>query len=721
MDEEEAGEAVIAAVQITNPMERSLLLAMLRNDIGTVRAIVDAGFRFHQEPQDLPNNIAGMPMPFNGLTPSDPFRQIYLSYIANGHLEMTEMMLKAGADMDCKTMFLGDGPLTLAVQIEDRDVRWKMVKMLMDAGLRPVDENLKNRSTSVHEAVYKNDIELVKLFLAAGAQLNCIDHPGLRSPLHCAVSMVIRDESYFDMIKQLVELGADINITTKDGSTVLHYLIEYQEYNEEKTWKILKFLLDLGANLNVTNNAKVSPLAMAAAEDQLELVEKMIQAGADVNISKQCTGSPMQLAVSRNNLTMVELLLKRGANIDARDEDGNNILYYAAQLQVYRPKHSLNSEEMILGRGGLKATENLAIIKKIVALGVPVDCPEYGKYKPFASALRFGNMAAVNFFVENGIEVENSGVRFPLHQAAYNQNQEVMKYLIEKRLYDVDERNDLGLTPLYIAAGSKRFSCVFDLVTAGADVNLSCKEIDQDDPSQTCQRTPLSKAMITAPLMALSKAHPSSIFGHRGDFRITSFLISAGANISTPDVFLAYKLLITLYKHDLESNRNSDEKYHSDQLFYISPLIAQIALLKDQNRPMKFDYENYFLTSTPHALELFEQCSTQLELLKTSTLFESLTLYDVLIGKDITHLVNNEKVVAILDSPKNYEMFRMYFCRLRDHRMIAEAKQALMNDAIGVLKKLLQSQFDEQPFILHSILSKLQIKDLINLSSMIKQ
>ncbi|KAJ8675656.1 hypothetical protein QAD02_011442 [Eretmocerus hayati] len=123
----------------------------------------------------------------------------------------------------------------------------------------------------------------------------------------------------------------------------------------------------------------------------------------------------------------------------------------------------------------------------------------------------------------------------------------------------------------------------------------------------------------------------------------------------------------------------------------------------------------------PGSLELFEQCTTQLELLKTSTLFESVTLYDVLIGKDIIHLVNNEQVLAILNSPKINETFNMYSFRLRYCLMIPGAKPALMDDATGALRKLLRSYFDGHLSILQIILSKLQNKDLIKLSSMIKQ
>ncbi|KAJ8665052.1 hypothetical protein QAD02_006714 [Eretmocerus hayati] len=731
--------AALIQAGITDPVQQVLAVAMyFRPNIDAVRDIVNSGFKFRLERQILVREVtSGQRLPRIG-SPGEFFRSVYLNYIATGNLHMTELMLMAEADMDCMNS-LSYGPLQLATLIRDRDIRWKMVKMLMSAGVKPVNENLKYYcTTSVHLAVSVRDIELVKLYLDAGASLNCLDICKIQSPLHLAAIQAVNDETQFELVKQLVLLGANVNITNRKGWTVLHHLSAWSYAHRESLWKLMELLLDLGADLNIIDQDHVSPLAVAASTGQYKLVEKMMEAGADVNISKRCTGSPLQLAVSSNKPAIVNLLLEKGADINVRDDDGNNILCYAAinlKISEQRPRVITEASQLISITSEEKS-HNLNILKIILSRNVPIDCPEYGQYKPMDSAIRSGNFVAVDLFCKNGLDLKTSSVPFPLHQAAYSGNGEIMKYLLDKRLYDVDEVDDSGLTPLLIAASHRFCAPALELIKSGADVNKGFKEvISIKEAHNLCFRSPLSKVILLKFLAPLNPMAFWENFSHQyaSHYSIFDVLLSAGANIDSYDIFQACQILFdsnrnrprgALINPDGRIDGNPARKDNLDLIFteaIIKPLIKQVALLKMQKRRFKFPgVEKVFAENVPEYFQLMEEYSTELEVMKTSTLFEDVTFYDLLIGKDVTHIVNNDRVIAKLESTEISQMFTMYHSRLNYCFVIATAKRKAMDDAIQVLNKLVGSHINELYLILHKIMTHLQIKDLLTLSSMMQ-
>ncbi|KAJ8664762.1 hypothetical protein QAD02_006424 [Eretmocerus hayati] len=303
VDNEDA--AVAVADPIYNNLKESMNEGIKRNDLVTVCGIVESGFKYRfEEPVNIrriESHEGGCECQNHKVQPG-PY-PAYLNSIALGNIEMINLVLKAKPDLDCMNSY-GYGPLHLASSIKDHDTRWSMVKMLMNAGVTVVDDGLP--STCVHQAVAVDDFELVKYFLQAGAQLNCLDLSD-RSVLHIAYMYISG---------------------RKRKSTFLHFVAK----DDWCWWEMVKLVLDLGAQLNIMDVDNISPLASAASGGNIEVVKNMIDAGADVNITKQCTGSPLQFAVSGCSKDIVELLLEQGADIKVEDEDGKNLLFYATQI-----------------------------------------------------------------------------------------------------------------------------------------------------------------------------------------------------------------------------------------------------------------------------------------------------------------------------------------------------------------------------------------------------
>jgi ankyrin repeat protein len=85
------------------------------------------------------------------------------------------------------------------------------------------------------------NLNLVRDLIVLGANVNWQDEENFnRTPLHWAV----RDRSV-EIARMLIDAGADLNVQDKDGWTPLHWAAEYNGAD------IVRMLIGAGANVNV--------------------------------------------------------------------------------------------------------------------------------------------------------------------------------------------------------------------------------------------------------------------------------------------------------------------------------------------------------------------------------------------------------------------------------------------------------------------------------------
>jgi ankyrin repeat protein len=94
------------------------------------------------------------------------------------------------------------------------------------------------------------------------------------------VLMAAASKGNLEMVKLLIEKGADVEDKDKDGATVLVHATLMG--NPE----IVRFLIDKGADVNAQTSQGLTALMMAADQGNLEIVKFLIEKGADVNAKK---------------------------------------------------------------------------------------------------------------------------------------------------------------------------------------------------------------------------------------------------------------------------------------------------------------------------------------------------------------------------------------------------------------------------------------------------
>ena len=194
--------------------------------------------------------------------------------------------------------------------------------------------------------------EVIKMLLDRGADVNATHHFGATA-LHWAT---IKDHQ--EVVEMLLERGADPDLADEDGYTPLLVATD----NTDKD--MVKLLLDGGADPD--RGGVFTPLCYAAEGGESDIVQMLLDAGADPNLSRWSAYSPFHIASEKGHTDVVRLFLEEGADPNLTNSSGETPLHCAAS------KGHEGIVEMLLDAG---ADHNMITLQgqsplKIAALNV---------------------------------------------------------------------------------------------------------------------------------------------------------------------------------------------------------------------------------------------------------------------------------------------------------------------------------------------------------------
>jgi len=224
-------------------------------------------------------------------------------------IDDVKALIEKGVDVNLPN---GNGatPLQLAARKSDDP---ELFRLLLNAGAEIDPEPDWNYDTPFEIIIAKDNIDLVRFFLNAGANIHRIDIHG-RTPLEYAASHVKNSE----IIRLLISKGAAIN-KGGNGRTPLHSAAS----NRNKDNIVL--LIGLGANVNARDTKGNTPLMDAARF--YECVDVLIQAGADINAKNNEGKTALILSAQYGgDPKVISLFLQKGANAKLEDNTGRTAL-----------------------------------------------------------------------------------------------------------------------------------------------------------------------------------------------------------------------------------------------------------------------------------------------------------------------------------------------------------------------------------------------------------
>jgi len=275
-----------------------------------------------------------------------------------------------------------------------------------------------NGRTPLHWAARGVHFELLKFLVEKGAEVGAADASGTTA-LHSVAA-----RGHFEACKMLIEKGASVKAKNADGATPFYHAAT------AGSREILEYLLAHGANktdLEIRNTWGRTPLCAVARDGgQPEILKVLVALGADVNAADSSGWTPIMLAAWRPNKEAVDVLLDAGADLPVNNPEGERLLADAAGHGLERLFSRMvekGASLTILNRDGgtllhsAAAGGASAIVESLVNKGFDVDKRDLFDWVPLHLAAEQGHKDVISLFLQKGADIN---ARNKLGQTAYN-------------------------------------------------------------------------------------------------------------------------------------------------------------------------------------------------------------------------------------------------------------------------------------------------------------
>jgi uncharacterized protein len=389
--------------------------------------------------------------------------------IRSDDLEMTEMLLKAGARASAANQ-AGATPMLLAAMNGNAAI----LNRLMQAGADPNAPISQTGDTPLMIAARTGTIDAVRVLLDHGAKVNVKETWGGTTALMWAVS-----ERHPDVARLLLDRGADVNAKS-------NFVPSASGRGFEGTAPVAP-----KANQAIEEFASgwMTPLMFAAREDDLESARILIQARADVNVVSGDGKDALGLALFNGSYDVASLLIDSHADVNHADAQRFTPLFWAVDRR--NMETAPNFPWMV-------TTDPLPVIQKLLDAGANPNAlinstprarmREGSPRIVFATALMraafAGDLELVKLLLAHGADphiqsrdrettlAAASGLAFinGYHrQKPPAERLEVVKLMVSLG-EDVNHADSYGITPLMAAANLGDINIVRYLIEKGADL-----------------------------------------------------------------------------------------------------------------------------------------------------------------------------------------------------------------------------------------------------------
>ena len=372
----------------------------------------------------------------------------------NSNTQMIQALLDAGADPNAAGP---DGQTPMMILARTANV--EAAKLLLSKGANPNMKEAQRGQTALMWAAAANQGSMVRVLLAAGAEVDVKSSLDLMTPLvsgepraqprppgGMTAMLFSTREGCLDCVKALVEKGSKVDLPDPEGVTPLISAIFNAHFD------VAKYLIEKGANVDRWDWWGRSPLYLAVDYNTLPHGGRPDQPSLDETLP----------------IDIIRMLLDKGANPNLQ----------LKLLPPYRATGADRGVDSMLSFGAtplLRAAkaQDAPAIKLLLEHGAIVDLPNNQGMTPTLAASGMGSIdadtrgyfttpdvedraiASLDLLLAHGGALNKGAARLqqvPLHGAAFWGWNKVVEYLIAKGA-DVNLADNRGLTALDYAMG----------------------------------------------------------------------------------------------------------------------------------------------------------------------------------------------------------------------------------------------------------------------------
>jgi ankyrin repeat protein len=386
----------------------------------------------------------------------------------NNSLEVVNFLLDEGADANI-TNSRGKTPLMYAAEYNNNP---EIIKVLLKNGADVKVKGVNEAPLALFAAENEN-LEVVKTLVGEGMETNVNDYH-----YNTALMLAAERNANPEVISYLINRGSNLEATDKWGGTVF----ERAAYNENE--KIMKLIIDKSSYMEKVKRKKYLKSALETAKEYnknkkiIEIIESQIR--KDYNLLD---------ALEADDKEIFKELLEKDVRVNIRDEDG-----YTPLMIALSREYEIN------------------IIKKLLNKGAKINSRNINGVTPihFASA-NHSDLDVFKLLINNGANIKSrtKAGEDVLIGASYNENPEILNYILTKKEFDINKKYEHNRTVLsHILKNYGKLKNIRTIINAGAEINIK------------------EKAEGKTPLMvAAAESNPE----------IIKFLLSQGADGSIKD------------------------------------------------------------------------------------------------------------------------------------------------------------------------------------------
>jgi len=270
-----------------------------------------------------------------------------------------------------------------------------LLKLFNSKGLALTDTDDKG-STAFDYAASFGNIELLKSFRKKGIKATDVALLNAAQGTRRITNGIAVYQYLIDEVK-LKPLSVN-----SDGATALQIVARKPNQSE-----IINYLISKGEDPNKTDNDGNNALMIASAGRDLNNIKVLLPKTKSINAVNANGESALSNAVKSSSSEVTAYLLENNADVNVKDIKGNNLAYYLIQsyksgASAGNEKDKFNEKITLLKNKGLDITapqkdgstllhlavakNNLDLLKKIVALNIPVNQADNEKMTPLHKA-----------------------------------------------------------------------------------------------------------------------------------------------------------------------------------------------------------------------------------------------------------------------------------------------------------------------------------------------
>jgi ankyrin repeat protein len=226
-------------------------------------------------------------------------------------IEKIRLLLDRGADVNAVSSSGRSALMLAAMSDQSADI----VRLLVARHADPMIED-PGKLTTLLAATYGNDADTVRQLVAAGIDVNGADATGT-TPLMTAAA-----NGNLGAVKLLLAQGARVNAISgppseqvKNGTIALGHFTALGLASTFGPMEVIKALVDAGADVNVADARGMTPLMLAVATDHgdLETVKFLVAHGAKLDVKSLAGETAMDWAQKSGATPVFKLLKQAGA------------------------------------------------------------------------------------------------------------------------------------------------------------------------------------------------------------------------------------------------------------------------------------------------------------------------------------------------------------------------------------------------------------------------